>query len=115
MKRLSPIAFFSLFFVFFGAVSPHAVFAQNKDNLGKEFYLAFGPNLGSGEDSNLFALYITGPVAAKGVVEVKALNFVQSFTTTPGQITTVELPDGGGGTGNGPTVECIWSEEVLSG
>ena len=114
MKRLNPVFFF-LLLVTIGAALPHAVSAQNKDNLGKEFYLAFGPNLGSGEDSNLFALYITGPVASIGTVEVKALNFSKSFTTTPGKITTIELPNGGGGNGNGPSVECILSEEVLTG
>lgn len=69
--------------------------AQKKDNLGKEFYVAFGPNQGSGAESeNLFALYITSPTLATGYVEVVALGFRRDFIITPGQITTISLPSG---------------------
>src|SRR5947209_4240830 len=72
--------------------------AQKKDNFGKEFYVAFAENHGgqgySNEDLNFFALYITSKVATAGKVEVTALGFSQNFTTTPGTITTIELPDG---------------------
>src|SRR5690242_9202951 len=78
-------------------------FAQAKDNLGKEFFVAFAANQGAGSDflnndTTVFALYITGPVPAKGYVEVTQLGFRQNFTTTPGQITTIDLPDGDGST-----------------
>lgn len=88
--------------------SSTSVFSQQKDNAGKEFYLAFGTNQGGGIDDNSFQLYITGKTATKGTVEVKALSFVRNFTVTPGQITTVDLPSDGSG---GPTVELTESDE----
>lgn len=86
--------------------------AQKKDNLGKEFYLAWGPNEGSNDNENVFDLYITGPVATKGYVEVRAINFREDFTVTPGQIYTVNLPNGAN---FGPTVEITQSEVVVKG
>jgi len=86
--------------------------AQKKDNLGKEFYLAFGPNEGSNDNENVFNLYITGPVATKGYVEVPAINFREDFTVTPGQIYTVRLPNGAN---FGPTVEVTQNEIVVQG
>lgn len=90
--------------------------AQKKDNLGKEFYVAFAQNNEGGFQSNspenLFALYITGPVTASGYVEVPAIGFRENFVTTPGQITVITLPDGGSG---GPTVEIIDPEQVIKG
>lgn len=70
-----------------------AVFGQTagKDNLGKEFYVAFGPNQGQFNETK-FSLYLTGPIAASGYVEVPALRFRRTFSTTPGQITTIDLP-----------------------
>src|SRR5206468_365896 len=70
-----------------------------RDNFGKEFFLAFGKNLGGNDDSNRMELYITSKVPAQGYVEVPALAFKQSFTSTPGMVTTIELPsDNFGGT-----------------
>ena len=86
--------------------------AQKKDNLGKEFYLAWGPNEGSNDNENVFDLYITGPVATKGYVEVPAINFREDFTVTPGQIYTVNLPNGAN---FGPTVEVTQTEMVVKG
>ncbi|HEY6171665.1 MAG TPA: IgGFc-binding protein, partial [Candidatus Kapabacteria bacterium] len=86
--------------------------AQKKDNLGKEFYLAWGPNEGSNDNENVFDLYITGPVATKGYVEVPAINYRQDFTITPGQIRTINLPDG---SNFGPTVEITQTETVVKG
>lgn len=86
--------------------------SQPKDNLGKEFFLAFPENVGSDETENLFDLYITSPVPATGYVEVPALNYRRNFTTTPGQITTINLPNGRFGS---PTVEILTIETVLSG
>ncbi len=86
--------------------------AQKKDNLGKEFYVAFGPNQGSGTESqNVFALYITGPIIATGYVEVPALSFRQDFVTSPGQITTITLPNGANF--GDPTVEITNPEVVI--
>lgn len=73
--------------------------AQEKDNLGKEFYIAFGPNTGGempdeGETENDVSLYITSKVATSGRVEIPALGFDRTFTSTPGQITNVRLPNG---------------------
>lgn len=74
---------------------PVGVRAQKKDNLGKEFYVAFAENHGSGDESkNFFALFITSKTVAQGKVEVTALGFSQNFTSTPGTVTTIELPDG---------------------
>jgi hypothetical protein len=72
---------------------------EQKDNLGKEFYIAFGPNTGGETNSpqeteNDVALYITSKVPTAGRVEIPALNFDQTFTSTPGQITTIKLPNG---------------------
>src|SRR2546423_11863833 len=110
---------------------PESVFAQKKkkNNLGKEFYVAFAENQGSGDETqNFFALFITSKVPTTGTVEVPAIGFNQKFNTTPGAITTVELTDGKNrsqflrnGTlnpnydPNDPTVEITVSEQVLNG
>ncbi len=88
------------------------------DNFGIEFYVAYGPNLGGEqppyETQNTMDLYITSHVPANGSVEVPALGFFQTFTTTPGQITTITLPNGDTGT---QTVELQESmdEQVIQG
>jgi hypothetical protein len=90
-------------------------YSQKKDNLGKEFYLAFGPNEGSNDSENLFALYITGPVSATGYVEVPAIGFRQNFTVIPGQIQTIDLPNGR--VFGDPTVEIteLQAETIVRG
>lgn len=89
--------------------------SANFDNFGTEFYVAFGPNEG-GEGfqatQNVMDLYITSHVVAHGEVDVPALNFYQTFTTTPGQITTITLPNGNN---NAQTVEITQDQEVISG
>ncbi|MDP4219212.1 MAG: T9SS type A sorting domain-containing protein [Bacteroidota bacterium] len=104
------------------ALLPAILHAQKKDNLGKEFYVAFAENQGGqpfneGESDNFFALFITSKVATKGKVEVPALGFSQDFTTVPGTITSIELPDGKG-LGD-PTVELRFDqnqeEQVVHG
>ncbi len=85
--------------------------SANYDNFGTEFYVAFGPNEGGEqgiETENVMDLYITSHVAAHGEVDVPALNFYQTFTTTPGQITTIILPNGNN---NSPTVVLPESED----
>src|SRR5512140_1779063 len=99
-------------------IFPAALHAQKKNNLGTEFYIAFGQNLGghdieSDEDSNFFALFISSRVPTSGTVEVAALNWSRSCTSTPGKITTIELPDGK--FAGDPSVECKVSEVVLPG
>ncbi|MDP4233936.1 MAG: choice-of-anchor D domain-containing protein [Bacteroidota bacterium] len=94
--------------------SPRAQ-AQNRhnlDNLGTEFYLAFGPNLGANDQSNVMDLYITGHTHAHGKVEVPALGVSQTFTITPGQIQTIELPNGNNGN---PSVEVTTDEQIVRG
>jgi hypothetical protein len=78
---------------------PVSAQVTNRNNLGTEFYFAFFPNEGgeveqSMETLNTTDLYLTSRVPAKGEVDVPALNFYQTFTTTPGQITTIVLPNG---------------------
>jgi hypothetical protein len=90
----------------------HVAHAQAQpDNLGTNFFVAFGANLGGGESENLMALYITSHVPAKGTVEVPALGFRKTFTTVPGAITTVILPSD---LSNG-SVEIVDDERVISG
>ncbi|HET6400108.1 MAG TPA: T9SS type A sorting domain-containing protein [Candidatus Kapabacteria bacterium] len=77
-----------------------------RDNFGTEFYVAFFPNEGGEvnrpiETLNTTDLYLTSRVPASGEVDVPALNFYQTFTTTPGQITTIVLPNGNN---NSPSV-----------
>ncbi len=91
--------------------------SQNFDNFGTEFYVAFGPNEGGQtgfppETQNVMDLYITSHVVAHGAVEVPKLNFYQTFTTTPGQITTIVLPNGNN---FGQTVEVTEDQVVLPG
>jgi hypothetical protein len=88
--------------------------SKNYDNFGKEFYVAYGPNLGGNEGTNVMDLYITSHVPANVSVEVPALNFFKSFTTIPGQITTIMLPNGRNGA---PTVELSedLDEQVIHG
>ena len=85
------------------------------DNLGTEFYLAYGPNQGgegNNETRNVMDLYLTSKVPAHGTVEVSAIGFFQTFTTTPGQTTTIHLPNGNNGA---ETVEVTGDESVIHG
>ncbi len=114
----APASLRNIFFVFMLALLlPVISYAQKKDNQGKEFYVAFAENQGGqvnqNEDQNFFALFITSKVATQGRIQVTGIGFDVTFTTTPGTITTVELPDGK--TNNDPTVECTISEQILKG
>ncbi len=71
-----------------------------RNNLGTEFYVAFFPNEGGevfNETLNTDDLYLTSRVPAHGEVDIPALGFYQTFTTVPGQITTIILPNGNNG------------------
>jgi len=111
------LALLTLVILVFEMQPARAQVAQ-RDNFGKEFYVAYGPNLGGERDGqftvNVMDLYITSHVAASGAVEVPALSFYQTFTTVPGQITTIHLPNGNNNT---PTVELQDGddERVISG
>jgi IgGFc binding protein/Secretion system C-terminal sorting domain len=97
-----------------GSGTLHAQSA-NFDNFGTEFYVAFGPNEGGEQGPpqlNVMDLYITSHVVAHGAVEVPALNFYQTFTTTPGQVSIIALPNGDN---NAPTVEITEDQQVLQG
>jgi hypothetical protein len=108
----SGIAFLSV--VLFAICFATTLHAQTRqlNNLGTDFYVAYGPNLGQGDEDNVMDLYITSKAVAHGTVEVPALGFFQTFTTTPGQITTINLPNGRMG---GQTVELTEDEEVIRG
>src|SRR5437868_4900309 len=108
-----------LFFFLLTIVLLENISAQRISSSGKEFYVAFAQNQGGesfgvrGEANNYFALFITSKVPTKGKVEVTGLKWSTNFTTTPGQITTIELPDG---KKNGdPTVEVKTDEQVVHG
>ncbi len=112
---LSLVAIFSM-------VAPAAAQKQ-KDNFGTEFWVAYGPNEGAetydqndnarlNETRNVMDLYITSRVTAHGSVEVAGLGFFKTFTTTPGQITTIHLPSGNR---RGASVEVVTTEQVVHG
>jgi hypothetical protein len=69
---------------------PAASAATNPDSLGTDFWLAFPGNLGSGD----LTLFVTGPTAAIGTVDVPGVAFSTPFTVTPGSVTSVSLPSG---------------------
>lgn len=61
------------------------------DSLGTDFWLGFMHNH-TGAAS--LPLFITGPTATNGTVEVPGLGFSQNFSVTPGTVTTVDVPVG---------------------
>lgn len=62
------------------------------DNKGTEFWLMMEQNF----DTYVDGLYldITSDVSTSGNVSIPGLSFSQDFTTTPGEITRITLPDG---------------------
>ena len=80
MKNITRFCRLVSFFLLLSELFPLASFAQKKDNLGKEFFVAFAENQGSGNETlNFFALFITGKIATQGSVDVPALGFSQNF------------------------------------
>lgn len=67
-------------------------FAQQRDNVGREFYVAFGENQGSSEANNSMQLYITSEYRTSCRVEVPAIGFDKTFIVEPKKITVVDLP-----------------------
>ncbi len=65
--------------------------AAAPDNAGTDFWVGFMRNHTGGAEKSLF---ITGGTATTGTVSVPGLGFSQSFTVTPGSVTTVAIPAG---------------------
>lgn len=88
--------------------------AERPDSLGKDFWVAFPENLGSGT----LSLFISSPTATSGTVSVPGLGFSEDFTVTPGAVTTVVVPSGaqlGDGSSGNPEnrgVRVVAAEEV---
>ncbi|AHM59698.1 bacterial ig-like domain-containing protein [Flammeovirgaceae bacterium 311] len=77
------VLFFLAAFVALGAL------AQDKaDSKGKEFWLMFNTNNGI----PVLTLFITGEVPTTGTVEIAGLGFSETFSVTPGTVTSVEIP-----------------------
>lgn len=114
MKNTNRFCRYTALCILAAGIFPLSAFSQKKDNLGKEFYIAFAQNQGSGDETkNFMALFIAAKVPTKGIVEVTTLRFRQNFTVTPGKITTIELPDGK--IFGDSTVEVFTDEQVLPG
>lgn len=58
------------------------------DNLGTEFWLMFNQNF----DGCTHTLYISGPDATSGQIDISDLAFSMPFSVTPGVVTEVVLP-----------------------
>lgn len=59
---------------------------------GTEFWIGFpGALIENGQPVQ--TLFITGDVATTGNVSIPGLNYSQDFTVTPGQVTTLTMPD----------------------
>src|SRR5688572_10457903 len=71
-----------------GGLDPDRLLAPALDSKGTDFWLAFPANNSAGT----LSLFITGDTTTTGVVEITGLSFNQSFTVTPGTITTVSIP-----------------------
>src|SRR5439155_20732971 len=82
-----------------------------RDNFGTEFYIGFGANQGSSDSVNMMSLYLTSRTPASGTVTIDSLSFSQSFTTTPGSLTRIDLPSASGVR----SVELTLSETIAKG
>jgi hypothetical protein len=63
---------------------------KTNDLLGNDFVIVFEANYGAPE----LTLFLSGPRATDGAVSIAASGFSQSFSVTPGAVTTVTLPAG---------------------
>lgn len=66
--------------------------AQTVDNSGTEFILGFMQNVPRPHPLHSLVLFITGDTATTGNVDIPGLGFSQTFSVTPGTISTVNLP-----------------------
>lgn len=79
------------------ALVPPAARAQTQDSRGREFVLGFlHNNIGT---PNL-RLFVTGDAATTGTIQIPGIGFSQSFSVTPGSITSVIIPPGAQVTGS---------------
>ncbi|MFZ1924590.1 MAG: Ig-like domain-containing protein [Solirubrobacteraceae bacterium] len=73
------------------AVLPVGAQAEPLSNAGKEFWLGFPSNI-QGEETATQTLYITGGTATTGTVAIPGESFSETFSVTPGVVTSVRLP-----------------------
>src|SRR5215207_6047653 len=68
--------------------------AQDFSNKGKDFWIGYGNHVRmfNGNPAEKMQLYITSDVATSGQVTISSVGFSQSFTVTPNQITTIDIP-----------------------
>jgi Ca2+-binding RTX toxin-like protein len=63
--------------------------APASDSASTDFWLGFPANLGGGPELTLF---ITGGAATTGTVAIPGLTFSETFSVTPGTVTSVTIP-----------------------
>jgi PKD repeat protein len=68
--------------------------AQDFSNKGKDFWIGYGNHVRmfNGSPAEKMQLYITSDVATTGQVVIASIGFSQSFTVSPNQITTIDIP-----------------------
>jgi IgGFc binding protein/Bacterial Ig-like domain (group 1) len=73
------------------AVLPVAAHAESPGltNAGTEFWLGFPTNYDEGAQQ---WLYVTGSTATTGTVTIPGASYSETFTVTPGKVTSVKLP-----------------------
>ena len=72
----------------------YSVTAQDFSNKGKDFWIGYGNHVRmfNGNPPEKMQLYITSDVATSGQVNISSVGFSQSFTVSPNQITTIDIP-----------------------
>ena len=70
---------------------PAGAQAEALSNAGKKFWLGFPSNI-QGFVAATQTLYITGNTATAGTVAIPGEGFTQSFSVTPGTVSSVVLP-----------------------
>ena len=71
-----------------------SLLAQDFSNKGKDFWIGYGNHVRmfNGNPAEKMQLYITSDVATTGQVTISSIGFSQSFSVTPNQITTIDIP-----------------------
>jgi gliding motility-associated-like protein len=79
---------------FIALVHSSSLLAQDFSNKGKDFWIGYGNHVRmfNGNPPEKMQLYITSDVATSGQVTISSIGFSQSFTITPNQITTIDIP-----------------------
>jgi hypothetical protein len=78
-------------FIGLGATQAPATASGIPSSQGTDFWVGFESNYEGG--NNLF-LFISGATATTGTVSDSAISFSQSFSVTPGTVTTIPVPSG---------------------